>query len=133
MISNDAILSPSSSKKNRRSTGLPGKLPVSRHVTTNLPSFCSHASGSLVYWYLAEASVLPLLDRGTAVVGVPLVLHDGIVREAPRNGLAVGLVGGEIGGDGFWQIESHGSSLQVSENSGALAPVYLMDTCGDRP
>jgi hypothetical protein len=34
MISNDLIFSPSSSKKNRRFTGLPGKLPVRRLVTT---------------------------------------------------------------------------------------------------
>ena len=108
MISSDAILSPSSSKKNRRFTGLPGKLPVSRLVTTIFPSFCSHANGSLVYWYLAEASAFHLLDRGPAVVGVPFVLHDGVLREALSNGLAVALVGGEVGGDGFWQIESHG-------------------------
>ena len=38
MTSNDAILSPSSSKKNRRSTGLPGKFPVSRLVTTVFPA-----------------------------------------------------------------------------------------------
>src|SRR5262249_43443649 len=61
MISSDAILSPSSPKKNRRFTGLPGKLPVSLLVTTNLPSFCSHANGSLVYWYLAEASTFHCL------------------------------------------------------------------------
>ena len=48
MISNDAILSPLSSKKNRRFTGLPGKLPVSRLETTVRPSFRSHAKGSLV-------------------------------------------------------------------------------------
>ena len=107
MISNDAILSPSSSKKNRRLTGLPGKFPVSRLVTTILPSFCSHAKGSLVYWYLAEASAFHFLIAARPLVGVPLVLHDGIFGEALRNGLAVAFVCGEIGGDGFWQIESH--------------------------
>src|SRR5438552_4077786 len=49
MISNDAILSPSSLKKNRRSTGLPGKFPARWLVTTVFPSFSSHAIGSLVY------------------------------------------------------------------------------------
>lgn len=49
IISNDEILSPSSSKRKRRFTGLPGKLPVSRLVTTVLPSFPSHVKSSLVY------------------------------------------------------------------------------------
>ena len=57
MISNDAILSPSSLKKNRRSTGLPGKFPTRWLVTTVFPSFSSHAKGSLVYSYFADASV----------------------------------------------------------------------------
>src|SRR5438876_3803226 len=56
MISNDAILSPSSLKKNRRSTGLPGKFPTRWLVTTVFPSFSSHAKGSHVYSYFAEAS-----------------------------------------------------------------------------
>jgi hypothetical protein len=56
MISSDAIQSPSSPNKNRRFTGLPGKLPVSRLVTTNFPSFCSNAKGSLVYSYFVEVS-----------------------------------------------------------------------------
>src|SRR6202047_4675683 len=45
MISSDAILSPSSRKKNRRSTGLPGKLPVRRLVIRVFPSFCSEEKG----------------------------------------------------------------------------------------
>src|SRR5207237_803711 len=49
------------------------------------------------------------------------VLYNGGVREAPGNGLGTFLVGGEVGGDGFWQIESHGSSLQVG-HTGAVAP-----------
>src|SRR6266446_2180314 len=57
MISNDAILSPSRLKKYRRSTGLPEKLPTRWLVTTVFPSFSSHAKGSLVYSYFAEASV----------------------------------------------------------------------------
>src|ERR1051326_5230356 len=57
MISNDAILSPSSWKKYRRSTGLPGKFPVRRLVTMNVPSFSSHVKGSHVYSYFFEASV----------------------------------------------------------------------------
>ena len=48
MISNDAILSPSSLKKNRRSTGLPGKFPTRWLVTAVFPSLSSHAKGSLV-------------------------------------------------------------------------------------
>src|SRR5437879_6010139 len=61
MISSVAILSPSSPKKNRRFTGLPGKLPVSLLVTMIFPSFCSHAKGSLVYWHLVEASAFHCL------------------------------------------------------------------------
>src|SRR6266700_5815522 len=57
MISNDAILAPSSLKKNRRSTGLPGKFPTRWLATTVFPSFSSHAKGSHVYSYFAEASV----------------------------------------------------------------------------
>src|ERR1700674_2051192 len=55
MISSDAILSPSSPKKNRRSTGLPGKLPVRWLVMTVFPSSCSDTKGSLVYVYLPSA------------------------------------------------------------------------------
>src|ERR1700687_1743810 len=55
MISSDAILSPSSPKKNRRSTGLPGKLPVRWLVMTVFPSSCTDAKGSLVYVYLPSA------------------------------------------------------------------------------
>src|ERR1700741_331639 len=61
MISGDRILSPSSSKKYRRSTGLPGKFPVSRLVTTVFPSFCSQAKGSLVYSYFLEVSAFHCL------------------------------------------------------------------------
>src|SRR5882672_4649114 len=61
MISNDAILSPSSLKKNRRSTGLPGKFPTRWLVTTIIPSFSSHATGSLVYSYLVEVAVFHCL------------------------------------------------------------------------
>src|SRR6185369_14915920 len=59
--SSDAILSPSNLKKYRRSTGLPGKFPTRWLVTTVFPSFSSHAKGSLVYLYLAEASVFHAL------------------------------------------------------------------------
>ena len=38
-ISSEAILLPSSPKTNRRLTGLPGKFPEMRLVTTVLPSF----------------------------------------------------------------------------------------------
>src|SRR5207237_9215208 len=60
-IPSDAILSPGSRKQNRRFTGLPGKLPVSRLVTTIVPPCCSHAKGSLVYWYLIDASAFHCL------------------------------------------------------------------------
>ena len=40
VISRNAIFLRSSRKTNRKSTGLPGKLPVSRLVTTYRPSFC---------------------------------------------------------------------------------------------
>src|SRR5262249_52974182 len=64
--------------------------------------------------------------RGTAVVSVPLVLHDGVFSEAPRNGLTVTLVGGEVGGDGPWQIESHGYLLSWDSESSlrlSLGPI----------
>src|SRR5438552_13794607 len=61
MISNDAILSPSSPKKYRRSTGLPGKFPTRWLVTTVFQSFSSHTKGSLVYSYFVEASVFHCL------------------------------------------------------------------------
>ena len=56
MISNDVILSPSSLKKYRRSTGLPGKFPTKWLVTTVFPSFSSHAKGSLAYSYFTLGS-----------------------------------------------------------------------------
>jgi len=43
VISRNAIFPRSSRKTNRKSTGLPGKLPVSRLVTMYRPSFCSTA------------------------------------------------------------------------------------------
>ena len=48
MTSRNAILSRSRRKKNRRFTGLPGKLPFNRLVTTVMPFFCSDSSGSVV-------------------------------------------------------------------------------------
>src|SRR5262249_43522503 len=65
--------------------------------------------------------LLPLPDGSPPTVGPALVLHDGSFREASGNGLAVLLVGGEVGGDGSWQIERHRSSLQVRK-TGSLAP-----------
>src|SRR5262249_49555245 len=65
--------------------------------------------------------LLPLPDSGPPTVGPALVLHDGIFREAPGDGLAVLPVCGEVGGDGSWQFERHRSSLRV-RRTGALAP-----------
>src|SRR5262249_1337026 len=75
--------------------------------------------------------LLPLPDGLPSAVGPPLVLDDGGFREAPGSGSAALLVGGEVGGDGFWQIERHRSSLQA-RSTGALCSVSLMDTCRDR-
>jgi hypothetical protein len=51
---------------------------------------------------------LPLLDGQDAGVGVAFILHHGVFREAPRDGLAVSFVGTEIGSDRFRQVESFG-------------------------
>ena len=61
VISRNAIFPRSSRKTNRKLTGLPGKLPVSRLVTMYRASFCSTAKGSLVYEYLADASTFHAL------------------------------------------------------------------------
>ena len=61
MISGEEILTASSVKKNRRSTGLPGKLPVSRLVTTVFPALVSQAKGSLVYSYFLDTSLFHFL------------------------------------------------------------------------
>src|SRR6267142_2777643 len=50
-ISSEAILSPSSTKMNRKSMGLPGKFPVSRFVTMISSPFRTDASGSTLCWY----------------------------------------------------------------------------------
>src|SRR6516164_3748961 len=42
---------------------------------------------------------LPLLDGGTALIGVPLILYDGVLSEALRHRLAVNLVRSEVSGD----------------------------------
>ena len=63
MISSDAIFARSRRKANRKSTGLPGKLPVSRVVTMYRPSLCSTANGTLVYKYLADAAVFVSHDQ----------------------------------------------------------------------
>ena len=47
---------------------------------------------------------LPLLDRRSALVGVSLILHDGIFSETLRERFAVIFVRCEVGRDGFWQI-----------------------------
>src|SRR5262249_7096752 len=65
--------------------------------------------------------LLPLPDGSAPMVGPPLVLHDGGFHEAPGDGLGAIPVGGEIGGNGSWQIECHRSSLRVRK-TGALAP-----------
>src|SRR5262245_45130504 len=72
---------------------------------------------------LGRGGLLPLFDRGTAVVSVAFVLHNGIVREALSDGLAVACVGGEVRGDGFWQAELH-SRLLCVRNFGAFAPSF---------
>src|ERR1700675_175677 len=51
MISKDAILSPLSSNKYRKSTGLPGKFPMRCQVMTVLLSLRSDANGSVEYEY----------------------------------------------------------------------------------
>src|SRR5438876_2935382 len=61
VISRNAIFRRSRRKTNRKLTGLPGKLPVSRLVTMHRPSFCSTAKGSMVYEYLADASTFHAL------------------------------------------------------------------------
>jgi hypothetical protein len=83
----------------RRSTGLPGKLPVSRLVMTVFPSCCSDAKGSLVYVYLPSAFHFLMAAKP---LGVAFVLHDGVLSETPSKGIAVTFISGEIGGDGFW-------------------------------
>jgi hypothetical protein len=47
---------------------------------------------------------LPLLDRRSALVGVSLILHDGIFSETLRERSAVIFVRCEVGRDGCWQI-----------------------------
>jgi hypothetical protein len=56
----------------------------------------------------ARGFVFPLLDGHDARVGAAFVLHRGVFREAPRDGLAVSFVGGEIGGDRFRKFELFG-------------------------
>src|SRR5580692_7340859 len=61
VISRYAILPRSRRKTNRKSSGLPGKFPVIRLMTT-YPPFCSTtAKGSLVYEYLVDASIFHAL------------------------------------------------------------------------
>src|SRR3546814_8442130 len=57
MISSEAILSSWTRKKNRRSTGLPGKSPTRWQEMTVLPSISSSAIGSHVWDYRAAAPV----------------------------------------------------------------------------
>jgi hypothetical protein len=56
------------------------------------------------------------------MVGVSLILDNRIAREALRNGLAISRVCGEIGGDGYWQMESHDRSS--SEMPESVAPSH---------
>src|SRR5262249_30391801 len=74
---------------------------------------------------------LPLLDGGTTLVGMPFVLNNGILGETVRNGLPAGIVSGEVSGDRFWQIESHGFSLQCERNRATA--LYRSDTWDCRP
>ena len=51
---------------------------------------------------LCRGICLPFFDRGRALVGVSLVLHDGIFNETLRERLAVTFVRGEVRGDRRW-------------------------------
>src|SRR5258708_34904759 len=89
VISRNAIFPRSSRKTNRKSTGLPGKLPVSRLVTTYRPSFCSTAKGSLVYEYLAVASVFhALMAAGPQWVCPSSLTIDRVVKQGPMAALS---------------------------------------------
>src|SRR5438034_2565972 len=96
MIPNDAILSASSLKKNRRSIGLPGKFPTRWLVTTVFPSLSSCAKGSHVYSYFAEASVFHCLivtiairyRNGTATLAILRARCRGAALQARRGASA---------------------------------------------
>src|SRR5262249_45248245 len=51
---------------------------------------------------LGRGFYFPLHDGSLALVGVPLVLHDCVVREALSQSFALALVGGEVHSNGFW-------------------------------
>jgi len=104
MISNEAILSPSSPKIH----GAAGKVAGELAGDDDLGGLLLAGKWLGRVLVLGRGFHLPLLDGGLALIGVPFVLHDGIIREALSDSLAVALVGGEVRGDGFWQIERHG-------------------------
>lgn len=56
VISSEAILPRSSAKLYRRSTGLPGKFPVTRPVTIQVSPWVSSSSGSTTYVDCADAA-----------------------------------------------------------------------------
>src|SRR4029077_11808795 len=75
----------------RKSTGLPGKLPVSLLVTTYPPSLCSTARGLLVYAYFADAPAFhlsiaarPACARPSSLTTAALVKQRATAAASPR-------------------------------------------------
>ena len=68
-----------------------------------------------MYVYLADAAVFHALMAVWTGVGLSLVLDDGLLGEAARDGFAVALVGVEVGGDRLGKIQlGHGGLLVVA-------------------
>jgi len=87
------------------------------------PSFCSTAKGSLMYEYLAEASVFHALMAARPGMGLTLVLDDGLFREAARNGFAIAFIGVEVGRDRLGKLQvGHGGVSLRSCGETTMAP-----------
>src|ERR1043166_6511579 len=68
--------------------------------------------------------LLPLPDRGRALMRAAFVLDDRVLGEAPRHGLAVALVGGEIGRNRFRKIEGHRKLRRSGRTQSAVFPGF---------
>src|SRR3989442_15097150 len=92
-------------EKESKVNGAAGKISNQMAGDDRLPVLRFARERLACVFILGRGIRLPLFDCGPAFVGVPLVLHDGIFSEALRERLAVTFVGGEVGGDLFWQVE----------------------------
>ena len=91
-------------EKESKVNGAAGKISNQVAGDNNYPVLLFARDRLAGVFVFGRSPCLPLLDRRPALVGVSLILHDGIFSETLRERFAVIFVRREVGRDGFWQI-----------------------------